>query len=124
MYSSYICPEAVTLGVGKTASANFIEGAAQIYGKDQGGEKGFWYFADERFEGGESMMTFLDKENHAQHYWALSQQRSQGPWNYTFVKGKGYVSFPDTVPDKPVVGLMDFFDKANKAAEKRKASAS
>lgn len=119
MCSSLIVPEAFTLGVGKVATAYVIETAAHVYGNEGKGEKGFWYFADERFEGGESMMAKVDGEAHANHYWTLAGSGVQGPWNQTFVKGKGYVSFKDTVPDKKVVGMMDLMGQANAAAEKR-----
>ena len=99
-----------------------VETAAHVYGKEGAGEKGFWYFADERFEGGQPMMNFIDGKAHAEHLWTLTNLRCQGPWNQTFVKGKGYVSFPDTVPDKKVVGLQDFFDKAAEASEKREST--
>ena len=120
MFSSVIMPEGLTLGTGKVAAAYLIETAAHVYGKEGKGEKGFWYFADERFEGGESMMTHIDGENHAKYYWTLANERTQKPWNQTFVKGKGYVSFKDTVADKKVIGLMEFMDNANAAADRRK----
>jgi hypothetical protein len=28
-------------------------------------------------------------------YLELSEQKEQGPWDYTFVKGKGYAKFDD-----------------------------
>lgn len=119
MQSSLIVPETVTLGIGKNAMAYAIETAANVYGKGSKGAKGFWYFADERFEEGDSMMAEIDGDSHAEHIWSLVDQRSQGPWNHTFVKGKGYVPFESTIPDRKVAGVPELMAKAKEAVAKR-----
>ena len=81
------------MGVGKNAMAYVIQTAAEVYGLKGKGEKGFWYFADQRFEDGASVMSYVDGEAHAEYYWELVNGKAQGPWNNTFVKGKGYKRF-------------------------------
>ena len=119
MQSSLIVPETLTLGVSKNAVAYAIETAANVYGKRSKGAKGFWYFADERFEDGGSMMAEIDGESHAEHLWNLANQRDQGPWNNTFVKGKGYVSFDDTLADRKVATVPELMAKAKEAVAQR-----
>ena len=93
MTSSIVLPETLTLGIGKNAMAYVIQTAAEVYGIRGKGEKGFWYFADQRFNDGSSVMAHVDGEAHAEYYWHLANQKTQGPWNSTFVKGKGYKKF-------------------------------
>ena len=93
MCSKLVVPEGLTLGVGKNAMAYAIQIAAETYGIKGKGEKGFWYFADQRFEDGAPVMGFVNDEAHAEYYWDLVQEKEQGPWNNTFVKGKGYRRF-------------------------------
>jgi hypothetical protein len=38
----------------------------------------------------------IDAEAHGDVYVKLAEEKEQGPWDYTFVKGKGYVDFPST----------------------------
>jgi len=95
-----ICPAVFGLGVSKNAASYIIETAAYSYGKAGKGEKGFWYWADERREDG----LFTPKTNgdgHADLFWELVNKKEQGPWNQTFVPGKGYVDF-DKQRDKEV----------------------
>lgn len=35
----------------------------------------------------------IDGEAHGKYYTELSEHREQGPWQQTFVKGKGYTTF-------------------------------
>jgi hypothetical protein len=95
-----IVPAVMDLGVGKTAAAYIIETAANTYGKS-GGEKGFWYFADQRSPSGLSVIgDGLSGDAHAKYFWELVNTKSQGPWNATFVAGKGYVDF-ESKRDRP-----------------------
>ena len=90
-FPTSIVPEHPGLGGGKAASAYLIETAANAL-KD----KSHWYFADERLPTGKPVMRALDGEAHGDAYYDLAMGKEQGPWNYTFVKGKGYRKFPDT----------------------------
>ncbi|KAF2640331.1 hypothetical protein P280DRAFT_470015 [Massarina eburnea CBS 473.64] len=77
------------LGVGKSATANFIHVAAETYK-----EKGFkFYYADERKADGSSGGKDIDGDAHAELYIELAEGKTQGPWQQTFVKGKGYIKF-------------------------------
>ena len=116
MCSHLIVPEAFSMGVGKNAMAYVIQTAAETYGIKGKGQKGFWYFADERFPDGTSKMAHVDGEAHGEHYWHLVNQESQGPWNNTFVKGKGYKQFEGNL-SRGVMGMMDLVGKANQLKE-------
>lgn len=35
----------------------------------------------------------ISGENHAEFYYELASKKEQGPWDATFVGGKGYVNF-------------------------------
>ncbi|KAI4159537.1 MAG: hypothetical protein LQ342_006538 [Letrouitia transgressa] len=91
-FPTSIVPEQPGLGSGKAASAYLIEAAATAL-KDQS----HWYFADERLQNGNPVMTDLSGEAHAEAYYDLAMRKEQGPWNYTFVKGKGYIKCSDVV---------------------------
>ena len=84
-----------------------MESAARALG-DPG--KSNWYFADERFANGYPVMMKLNGEAHGEMYYKMTTEPKQGPWNYTFVKGKGYVRFDDVVDHKytPVQGFMEY----------------
>ncbi|KAH6623699.1 hypothetical protein F5144DRAFT_519059, partial [Chaetomium tenue] len=76
-------------GVGKSATAHIIQSAAAAYA-----DKGYkFYYADERKADGEPAYMDIDGAAHAEQYVALAEERSQGPWHYTFVKGVGYKKF-------------------------------
>ena len=83
MQSTLVVPETVSLGAGKNAMAYVIETAAHAYGRQGGGEKGCWYFADERMADGSSVMAGLSGEASAEFYFGLVG-KEQGPWNATF----------------------------------------
>ena len=100
------------MGTGKNAMAYVIQTAAEAYGVQGKGEKGFWYFADERFEDGTPKMAAIDGEAHGDYYWDLVNQEKQGPWNHTFVKGKGYKKFEPEL-SRGVVGMMELVGLAN-----------
>ena len=38
-------------------------------------------------------MTKIDGQAHGEFVWFLTQQKEQGPWDATFVKGVGYKNF-------------------------------
>ena len=90
--------------------------AAEAYGIKGKGEKGFWYFADQRFEDGASVMAHVNGEAHGEYYWHLVNQKSQGPWNNTFVKGKGYKKF-DPELEREFVGMMQLVQQADECKE-------
>lgn len=104
-FPTLIVPEVPALGAGKSAGAYLIEAAARSFGGYRGGYKGVqgssssqWYFADERRADGRPVMGAIDGQAHADAYWDLVDRAgTQQPWNYTFVKGKGYVKFADVV---------------------------
>lgn len=111
---SMLVPEVATLGVGKNAVAYLIETAANVYGVKGKGEKGFWYYGDERLEDGYPTMDKIDGHAHGEFYWEIVQKKEQGPWNATFVKGKGYVDF-ETKRDRPLESATSLFERAHKA---------
>ncbi|PVH79947.1 NAD(P)-binding protein [Cadophora sp. DSE1049] len=82
-------PLMISLGAGKAASAHVIQAAALGYS-----DKNYhFYYVDERKEDGSSAGTAVSGSAHADYFFGLAQQESQGPWNSTFVEGKGYVNF-------------------------------
>jgi hypothetical protein len=61
-----------------------------------------FYFVDERTADGSSPFQGLNGQAHAEEFYSLATRGDQGPWEYTFVAGKGYVDFEGgigTVPD-------------------------
>lgn len=52
-----------------------------------------FYYADERNAEGAPVLRERNGEAHAMEYLTLAQREDQGPWLWTFVKGKGYVDF-------------------------------
>lgn len=53
-----------------------------------------FYYADERqADGGPSIP--VNGPAAAEAYLELAEKKEQGPWDYTFVKGKGYVDFKE-----------------------------
>jgi hypothetical protein len=52
-----------------------------------------YYYVDERTVSGEPMYTGLGGEGHALHFVKLIEDKAQGPWQQTFVTGKGYRTF-------------------------------
>ena len=107
-FPTSIVPEQPGLGGGKAASAYLIESAAYALGKSS-----HWYFADERLPDGSPVMMDLSGEAHADAYWDLAMGKEQRPWNYTFVKGKGYVKFGDVV-DHKVTPIAELFANIQK----------
>lgn len=62
-----------------------------------------FYFADERKPDGDPVYGDINGLAHAEFYTQLADARKQGPWNATFVKGQGYVAFPETIVHDAVV---------------------
>lgn len=52
-----------------------------------------FYYADERKEDGSPASMDVSGEAAAQHYVELAEGKEQGPWQQTFVIGKGYQRF-------------------------------
>ncbi|KAE9985069.1 hypothetical protein EG327_004840 [Venturia inaequalis] len=84
-----ILPPLMSNGIGKCATAHFLESAATAYKAD--GYK--FYYADERKEDGAPVYNAINGEAHGKFYVELSEGREQGPWLATFVKGIGYKDF-------------------------------
>ncbi|KAF2798023.1 putative short-chain dehydrogenase [Melanomma pulvis-pyrius CBS 109.77] len=81
-------PPVLTFGMTKTALAHLIHGSSKAYEK-----QGFkFYYADERqADGGATIPVSGPAAGEA--YTELAEKKEQGPWNWTFVEGKGYVEF-------------------------------
>ncbi|MCJ1396168.1 hypothetical protein MMC18_009057 [Xylographa bjoerkii] len=108
--NSLVVPELVSLGAGKSASAYLMETAATAYGA-----KYQFYYADERLPDGRPVMSALSGEAHAKYYFELAAGKEQGPWDATFVKGKGYVKF-DAERDREVTSLAYLVEHLKKAS--------
>jgi len=52
-----------------------------------------YYYVDERTAKGEPLYTGLSGGGHAEHFVKLIEDSAQGPWQQTFVTGKGYQKF-------------------------------
>lgn len=64
-----------------------------------------FYYIDERTYDGESTMQFIDGEAHAVVFWHLAEEvKQQSHWNYTFVKGEGYVRNEAAMPNRELRG--------------------
>lgn len=50
-----------------------------------------FYYADQRTPEGDSVMQNVSGEAHGDFLIELASKKEQGPWQATFVKGKGYV---------------------------------
>ena len=98
-------PMLLTLGVGKTASSHIIESGASAYAA-----KGYryvrrksvpglllinhsFYYVDERKEDGSPIGLAINGQAHADAFFGLASKAEQEPWQWTFVKDKGYIKF-------------------------------
>ncbi|KAF3765033.1 NAD(P)-binding protein [Cryphonectria parasitica EP155] len=89
MSTTQAWPFSHSLGIGKNGTAYWLETAAATY---KGDKHGRFYYVDERGEDGESVYHLNDAAAHADEFWKLSEEvKGQSHWNWTFVKGKGYV---------------------------------
>ncbi|KAJ3006450.1 hypothetical protein HKX48_000117 [Thoreauomyces humboldtii] len=87
-------PGVMTFGMAKSATAHMVRSFADTYG-----DKGFkFYYADERTEAGTPAFLDRDGDAHASLYVDLAADPKQRVWWQTFVKGRGYVEFPVTLP--------------------------
>ncbi|RGP74102.1 short chain type dehydrogenase [Fusarium sporotrichioides] len=84
-------PGFLALGVGKSGGAYMIWSASAAY-KDRGYK---FYYADERKADGGAIFR-VNGDAHADMFWKLSQDKEQGEWLQSFVKGEGYKKF-DTI---------------------------
>lgn len=94
-------------GAGKAASAHMMDNAARAYTssgyrytelrrlKEHMLNVCSFYYGDERNADGTSVGGKISGENHGQAYWELANSEDQGPWDYTFVGGKGYINVRD-----------------------------
>lgn len=91
-------PDVVVFGMCKSAAAHMIWGLSVAY-EPQGFK---FYFVDERqAEGGPTIP--VSGESAAEMYVQLAEYQNQGPWNFTFVRGRGYVEqtgAPSQLPDE------------------------
>ncbi|PNP39568.1 hypothetical protein TGAM01_v203910 [Trichoderma gamsii] len=86
-------------GVGKAGAAHLVH-----YFAEEHKESGYkFYYADERKLDGDPVYGEIDGDAHGVFYSQLIDQKEQGPWNATFVKGQGYTSFSDAVVHEAVV---------------------
>ncbi|KAH7038340.1 putative short chain type dehydrogenase [Microdochium trichocladiopsis] len=81
-------PRFISPGMSKSAGAHMIATAADAY-KDRGYK---FYYVDERKPDGTAKYK-VDGDAHAEHFFKLSEDKTQGPWLQTFVKDVGYVKF-------------------------------
>ncbi|KAI6080762.1 NAD(P)-binding protein [Hypoxylon rubiginosum] len=81
----------MAFGMGKSAGAHMIQHLALVEFSDRPYK---FYYADERHEDGVYMTTDLNGDAHAEAYLELAKDPKQRSWDYTFVRGKGYVEFP------------------------------
>lgn len=51
-----------------------------------------FYYGDERKADGTAIYR-VNGDAHAELYWKLAEDKTQGPWMQTFVKGVGYTKF-------------------------------
>jgi NAD(P)-dependent dehydrogenase (short-subunit alcohol dehydrogenase family) len=88
LLNTRVWPSVLTFGMTKTALAHLISGSSIAYEK-----QGFrFYYADERQADGGATIP-VDGPAAGEAYVELAEKKEQGPWNWTFVKGKGYVEF-------------------------------
>ncbi|KAI1418398.1 NAD(P)-binding protein [Hypoxylon sp. FL1857] len=84
-------PRFMPFGMQKSASAHLIQHLAVAVYNDKPYK---FYYVDQRRETGWYVTSDLDGPAHAEHFLHLVKDAKQGPWDQTFVKGKGYVEFP------------------------------
>lgn len=56
-----------------------------------------FYHTDNREPDGTPRYYNPSPEAHGEHYLRLAEEKEQGPWNNTFVDGKGYVKFDESL---------------------------
>ncbi|UZP45041.1 hypothetical protein NXS19_012853 [Fusarium pseudograminearum] len=81
-------PQFLAAGIGKSGAAHMIWNASAAY-KERGYK--FYYVDERKPEGGP--IYRVNGDAHGEMYWKLSQDKEQGEWLQTFVKGEGYKKF-------------------------------
>lgn len=100
-------PPHLALGVGKAGTAYWVEAAAKTVAYTARGFR--FYYVDERTPEGGATNLAVDGAAHAAEFWRLSHEvEGQGPWDWTFVKGVGYVPFAAPVEREVVAGELPF----------------
>ncbi|KAI1778632.1 NAD(P)-binding protein [Hypoxylon cercidicola] len=84
-------PGYMAFGMAKSAVSHMIQHLALTTLADKPYK---FYYGDERRETGIYMTNELNGDAHAETYLELANDPMQRTWDYTFVKGKGYVEFP------------------------------
>ncbi|KAF3058087.1 hypothetical protein GL218_05284 [Daldinia childiae] len=84
-------PGFMTFAVQKGATAHLIHNLALA---EYDGKPYKFYYLDERHADGSYVTNDLSGIGHAKEFLKLAKDSKQGPWNYTFVSGKGYEKFP------------------------------
>ncbi|EKJ72753.1 hypothetical protein FPSE_07019 [Fusarium pseudograminearum CS3096] len=81
-------PQFLAAGIGKSGAAHMIWNASAAY-KERGYK--FYYVDERKPEGGP--IYRVNGDANGEMYWKLSQDKEQGEWLQTFVKGEGYKKF-------------------------------
>ncbi|KAF1807819.1 putative short chain type dehydrogenase [Eremomyces bilateralis CBS 781.70] len=89
-------PKLMSQGIGKSGAAHMIWAAAEAY-KDRGYK---FYYTDERKADGAARYQ-ISGDTHAELYWDLAHDKTQGPWMQTFVQGVGYKKFDSAYTPLP-----------------------
>ncbi|KAJ9611739.1 hypothetical protein H2200_004923 [Cladophialophora chaetospira] len=84
-------PGMLNFGLGKTVTAYAIRHLVEQ--KVYAGDGISIYYADERTAQGAPVGKSVSGPAAAEEYLKLAEQKEQGPWLYTFVKGDGYKDF-------------------------------
>ncbi|TFB00482.1 hypothetical protein CCMA1212_007576 [Trichoderma ghanense] len=104
-----VIPPLLSQGVGKSGSAHLLHYLAEEH-KESGYK---FYFADERKSDGSPVYGAISGPAHGAFYTELAAQKTQGPWNATFVKDQGYVAFSETVMSDTTVDKSQVCQASN-----------
>ncbi|KAF2472601.1 putative short-chain dehydrogenase [Lindgomyces ingoldianus] len=86
----FVMPSVLTFGMGKASAAHMVWYASTVY-KQQGFK---FYYVDERQADGSPTIP-VGGPAAGKLYVELAEGKEQGPWDYTFVDGQGYVEFKE-----------------------------
>lgn len=78
-----------------------------------------FYFVDERKEDGGPMTSDLGGLYHAEEFYKLATSPEQGPWEHTFVGGKGYVDFKGNIGDLSFIKHLEARGEEEAMAESK-----
>jgi hypothetical protein len=56
---------------------------------------------------GDPVYSAIDGVAHGVFYTQLAESKTQGPWNATFVKGKGYIAFSEAMVNDAVTMQLE-----------------